>query len=184
MTALAGPDKGAAGAAPDRRSPAFTPLPPPGPIAHAGPPPHAEHGSIDTVHLEGTLLLFGCFEEMTMSTKVKIFAIAAVLAAGTSSAAMAEYPCAPGYEMSYGVCRPAAVPGYPSGPLSGAAAGEVNGAANGAAAAGPVGAIIGGAIGTATGAVAGTANAVAGAVPPACGPGYVYYNGGCYPARY
>ena len=80
--------------------------------------------------------------------------------------------------------EPVPAPGYPAGPLSGAAAGEVNGAANGAAAAGPVGAIIGGAIGTATGAVAGTANAVAGAVAPACGPGYAYYNGGCYPGRY
>ena len=119
-----------------------------------------------------------------MSTRLKIFAIAAVLAAGTSSAAMAEYPCAPGYAVYGGYCRPVPAPGYPSGPLSGAAAGEVNGAENGAAAAGPVGAIIGGAIGTATGAVAGTANAVAGATTPACGPGYVYYNGGCYPARY
>jgi hypothetical protein len=121
---------------------------------------------------------------MTMSTRLKIFAIAAVLAAGTSSAAMAAYPCAPGYAVYGGVCQPVPAPGYPSGPLSGAAAGEVNGAENGAAAAGPVGAIIGGAIGTATGAVAGTANAVAGATTPACGPGYVYYNGGCYPARY
>ena len=144
----------------------------------------AEHGSVDTVHLSGAVLPFGCFEEMTMPTKVKIFAIAVVLAAGTSSAAMAEYPCAPGYAVYGGVCRPVPAPAYPSGPLSGAAAGEANGAANGAAAAGPVGAIVGGAIGTATGAVAGTANAVTGAVAPGCGPGYVYYNGGCYPGRY
>jgi hypothetical protein len=119
-----------------------------------------------------------------MSTRLKIFAIAAALAAGTSGAAMAQYACPPGYAYSYGHCRPVPAPGYPSGPLSGAAAGEANGAANGAAAAGPVGALIGGALGTATGAVAGTANAVAGATAPACGSGYVYYNGGCYPARY
>jgi hypothetical protein len=143
-----------------------------------------EHGSIDSVHLGSTLLLLGHFEEMTMSTRLKIFAIAAALAAGTSGTAMAQYACPSGYAYSYGYCRPVPAPGYPAGPLSGAAAGEVNGAANGAAAAGPVGALIGGAIGTATGAVAGTANAVAGATTPACGPGYVYYNGGCYPARY
>jgi hypothetical protein len=119
-----------------------------------------------------------------MSTRLKIFALAAALAVGTSGTAMAQYACAPGYALYGGVCRPVPVLGYPSGPLSGAAAGEVNGAANGAAAAGPVGGIIGGAIGTATGAVAGTANAVTGAVAPACGPGSVYYNGGCYPARY
>jgi hypothetical protein len=53
---------------------------------------------------------------------------------------------------------------------------------SGAAEAGPVGAIVGGAIGTATGALAGTANALAG-VPPACAPGYMYYNGACYSAR-
>ena len=32
-----------------------------------------------------------------MSTKFKILAVAAALAAGTSSAAMAQYACAPGY---------------------------------------------------------------------------------------
>jgi len=118
-----------------------------------------------------------------MSPRLKIFAVAAALATGMSSAAMAQ--CAPGYALYGGVCRPVPAPAYPSGPLSGAAAGEANGAANGAAAAGPVGAIVGGAIGTATGAVAGTANAVTGAVAaPSCGPGYTYYNGGCYPGRY
>jgi hypothetical protein len=121
-----------------------------------------------------------------MTTKLRVLAIAAALAAGTSGAAMAQYACPPGYAYSYGYCRPVPAPGYPSGPLSGAAAGEASGAASGGAAAGPVGAIIGGAIGTATGAVAGTANAVAGATtpPPVCGVGYVYWNGGCYPARY
>jgi hypothetical protein len=116
-----------------------------------------------------------------MAYRLKTFAIATALAAGPSGAAMAQTACAPGYTFYDGYCRPIPAPGYPSGPLSGAAAG----AANGAAAAGPVGAIVGGALGTATGAVAGTANAVAGAAPaPACGAGYVYYNGGCYPAPY
>ncbi|HEY3912573.1 MAG TPA: hypothetical protein VGM07_22190 [Stellaceae bacterium] len=123
-----------------------------------------------------------------MPARLKVLAIAAALAAGTSGAAMAQYSCPPGYVLYNGTCQPAPAPapapGYPSGPLSGAAAGEEAGAANGAAAAGPVGAIVGGAIGTATGAVGGTANAIAGATtpPPACGPGYSYYNGGCYPA--
>ena len=119
-----------------------------------------------------------------MPTKFKLLAIAAALAAGTSSAAMAQYACPPGYAFSYGYCRPVPRVAYPSGPLSGAAAGGQAGAASGEAAAGPVGAIVGGALGTAGGVVAGTANAVAGATTPACGPGYVYYNGGCYPARY
>jgi hypothetical protein len=102
-----------------------------------------------------------------MATRFKVFALVAALAAGTSSAAMAQYAVP--------------VPGY-SNPVSGAATGEMNGAANGPAEAGPVGAIVGGAIGTATGALDGTANALAG-VPPACAPGYTYYNGACYVAR-
>ncbi len=103
-----------------------------------------------------------------MPTRLKTFAVAAVLAAGMSGAAMAQN---------------APAPGYPSGPVSGAAAGEAAGAANGRAAAGPVGAVVGGAVGTATGAVAGTANAVAGvARAPAWVQGYTYYNGGCHPA--
>jgi hypothetical protein len=115
-----------------------------------------------------------------MPSRLKIFAVAAALAAGAPVAAMAQYSCPPGYAPYGGVCQPVPAPGYAPGPLSGAAAG----AANGGAAAGPVGAIIGGALGTATGAVAGTANAITGAASvPACGPGYVYYNGGCYPSR-
>jgi hypothetical protein len=122
---------------------------------------------------------------MTMPTRLKMFAIAATLAASASSAAMAQYSCPPGYAPYGGVCQPVPAPGYPAGPVSGAAAGGAAGAASGGAAAGPVGAIIGGALGTATGAVAGTANAIAGAAPaPACGPGYTFYNGGCYPAMY
>ena len=133
---------------------------------------------------------------MTMPTKLRIFAIAAALAAGTSGAAMAQYACPAGYAYSNGVCQPVAAPApapaYPSGPLSGAAAGGASGAATGNAAAGPVGGIVGGAIGTAAGAVAGTANMVTGAAapvraapPPApardCGPGRVFYANACYP---
>lgn len=121
-----------------------------------------------------------------MSTKLKMFAIAAALAAGTSSAAMAQYACPPGYAPYGGTCQPvpAAAPAYPAGPLSGAAAGGASGAATGGAAAGPIGAIVGGALGTAGGAVAGTANALTGGATaaPVCAAGYTYYNGGCYPA--
>jgi len=119
-----------------------------------------------------------------MPTRLKIFGMVAALAAGTSSAALAQYACPPGYALYGGVCQPVPAPGYPSNPVSGAAAGEAAGATNGAAAAGPVGAVIGGAIGTATGAVAGTANTLAGGPPvTVCGPGFTYYNGYCYPAR-
>jgi hypothetical protein len=115
-----------------------------------------------------------------MSTSLKTFAIAAVLAAGIPGAAMAQNACPTGYALNGGACQPVPVPGYPSGPVSGAATGEAAGAANGGAAAGPVGAVVGGALGAATGAVAGTANAVAGvARAPACAQGYTYYNGGC-----
>jgi hypothetical protein len=125
-----------------------------------------------------------------MPTKLKVFAMATVLAAGTSSVALAQYTCPAGYVYSAGLCQPVAVPApapapaYPSNPVSGAVAGEQAGAASGAATGGPIGAIVGGAIGTATGTVAGTANALAGAPPTAmCGPGFTYYNGYCYPAR-
>lgn len=114
-----------------------------------------------------------------MANRLRILAIAGALTAGVSGVAMAQ--CAPGYAPYGGVCQP--IRGY--GPVSGAAGGMAAGAASGNAAAGPVGAIVGGAIGTATGAVAGTANALTGAVtpPPGCAPGYVNYNGYCYPAR-
>jgi hypothetical protein len=128
--------------------------------------------------------LFACFTERMMPTRFKVFAIVAALAAGTSSAAMAEYPCTPGYALYGGVCRPVPAPGYPSGPLAGAQAGGAEGAASGNAAAGPVGAIVGGALGTAAGAIGGTANELAGAPPaPVCAPGYTFYHGACYPAR-
>jgi hypothetical protein len=129
-----------------------------------------------------------------MNHKFPTLAIVAALATLPSGLAMAQ-ACPPGYGFAGGVCRPIAGSAYaPSNPVSGAVSGEAAGAANGAAAAGPVGAVVGGAIGAATGTVAGTANAVAGApvvpaygstVPPApaCSPGYVFYSGGCYPAR-
>ena len=117
-----------------------------------------------------------------MGNTLKILAIAAAMAAGTSSAALAQYACPPGYAYYAGVCQPAPAYGYaPTNPVSGAAAGGAAGAAAGGAAAGPVGAIVGGAIGTATGAAAGTVGAVTPA--PACPPGYVFYNGHCYPGR-
>jgi len=135
-----------------------------------------------------------------MNSKLKMLAIAAAMAAGTSGAALAQ--CPPGYALYGGVCQPAAAPGYayaPSNPVSGAAAGGAAGAAAGGAAAGPVGAVVGGAVGTATGAVGGTANMVTGApvatygssTPPApapvaapaktCGPGWVMYKDYCFP---
>ena len=110
-------------------------------------------------------------------------AIAAALLAGIPGAAMAVPPCVPGYAMYGGVCQPVHPPGY-SNPVSGAVQGEARGAARGEAAAGPVGAVVGGAVGVAAGTLRGTANMLSGgSAPPACGPGYVYYHGGCYPRR-
>jgi hypothetical protein len=63
-----------------------------------------------------------------MPTRFKVLAIAAALAAGTSSAAMAQ--CAPGYYYANGICQPAGAPGY-GNPVSGAASGEAAGAAQG-----------------------------------------------------
>ena len=79
-----------------------------------------------------------------MRTRFKVLALAAaVLAAGTSSVAMAKYPCAPGYRYHNRVCQPVRSPGY-SNPVSGAVSGEAAGAARGAATGGPVGAVVGG----------------------------------------
>lgn len=114
-----------------------------------------------------------------MLIKFKVFAVVAALTAGTSTAAMAQYACPPGYTYYNGVCQPVPVPGY-SNPVSGAASGEEAGAANGYATGGPIGAIVGGALGTARGALTGTADMLAGH-PPACAWGYTYYNGACYP---
>ncbi|MBV9583746.1 MAG: hypothetical protein JO213_02555 [Alphaproteobacteria bacterium] len=130
-----------------------------------------------------------------MTNKLKMLAIAAAVAAGTSTAAMAQV-CPAGYAWNGATC--AAAPGVvyaPGNPVSGAAVGGAAGAAAGGAAAGPVGAVVGGAVGTATGAVGGTANMVTGApvatygsstppaVPAACGPGMVVYMDRCYPAQ-
>ena len=118
-----------------------------------------------------------------MRTRLKIFAIAAALAAGASGAAMAQYPCAPGYSLYGGVCQPTRPLGY-SNPVSGAVQGEASGAASGYRAAGPVGAVVGGAIGTATGTLSGTGNMLSGGSPPAaCARGYQLHNGYCYPNR-
>ena len=100
-----------------------------------------------------------------MLTKFKVFAVAAALATGISSAAMAQYACVPGYTYYNGVCQPVSAPGY-SNPVSGAVSGEAAGAANGNATGGPVGAIVGGALGTAAGALAGTTDMLA-SPPPA-----------------
>ena len=96
-----------------------------------------------------------------MLTRVKVYAVAAALAAGMPGAAvaaalaagmpgaaMAEYGCVPGYVLYGGVCQPIGAPNY-SNPVSGAAHGEAAGAAGGYAAGGPVGAIVGGALGLA-----------------------------------
>jgi hypothetical protein len=115
-------------------------------------------------------------------TKVMMFA-AVILVAGASSGAMAQYVCPPGYVFSAGVCQPASPPGY-SNPVSGAIRGEAAGAAQGYAVGGPVGAVVGGALGTATGTISGTAGMLAPPAPTsACAPGYMLYNGSCYPAR-
>ena len=100
--------------------------------------------------------------ERAMGTRFKVLAVvAAVLAAGTSSAAMAKYPCAPGYRYHNRVCQPMRHLGY-GNPVSGAVSGEAAGAARGAAAGGPVGAVVGGALGTAGGALTGTGNMLEG----------------------
>jgi len=118
-----------------------------------------------------------------MRTRLKIVAFAAALAAGASSAAMAQYVCPPGYTYYGGVCQPMRSPGY-SNPVSGAVSGEAAGAASGYRSAGPVGAVVGGALGTAAGTLSGTAGMLTGSPPPpACAPGYQFYSGNCYPMR-
>ena len=118
-----------------------------------------------------------------MLTRVKVYAVAAALAAGMPGAAMAEYGCVPGYVLYGGVCQPIGAPNY-SNPVSGAAHGEAAGAASGYAAGGPVGAIVGGALGLAAGTLTGTANMLGGgAPPPACAYGYHWRRGYCYPNR-
>ena len=97
-----------------------------------------------------------------MPTRFKVLVVAAaVLAAGTSSAAMAKYRCVPGYTYRHGVCQPVRHLGY-GNPVSGAVSGEAAGAARGAATGGPVGAVVGGALGTAGGTLTGTGNMLEG----------------------
>src|ERR1700682_2625164 len=100
-----------------------------------------------------------------MRTTLKMVAIAAALMAGASTAAMAQYPCAPGYALYGGVCQPTRPLGY-SNPVSGAVSGEASGAASGYRAAGPVGAVVRGALGTGTGTLRGTRNILSGGHPP------------------
>src|SRR5260221_8054852 len=98
-----------------------------------------------------------------MSNKLKMLAIAAALAASTSSAALAQV-CPAGYTWYAGVCQPAAAPApyayAPSNPVSGAVHGEMSGAAAGAAPAGPVGAVVGRAVRAATRTIARATNIV------------------------
>ena len=96
-----------------------------------------------------------------MRTRFKVVTIVAVLAASTSTAATARYPCVPGYAYRHGVCQPVRSPGY-SNPASGAVSGEAAVAARGAATGGPVGAMVGGALGIAGGTLTGTANMLTG----------------------
>jgi hypothetical protein len=98
-----------------------------------------------------------------MINRLRTMALAAALATGASGTALAQ-TCPPGYMFDGAYCQPAATPG-----------GVVGGAV------GAAGAIAGGAIGAAGAIVGGTVGAITGA--PACAPGYVLYNGGCYPAR-
>jgi hypothetical protein len=105
-----------------------------------------------------------------MPTKFRMFAIAAALAAGTSTTAMAQYACPYGYTYYNGVCQPATAPAPApayGNPVTGTFSGESAGAANGAAAGGPVGAVVGGALGAAGGAVQGTANMLTGGMSTA-----------------
>lgn len=97
-----------------------------------------------------------------MRRRFEVFVVvAAVVAAGASSPAMAKYPCAPGYRYHNRVCQPIRHLGY-SNPVSGAVSGEAAGAERGAATGGPVGAVVGGALGTASGALTGTGNMLSG----------------------
>lgn len=131
--------------------------------------------------------------------KLKIFAITAVLAAGVSGAAMAQYyapsySCPAGYAYYSGACQRTGyssyysnpVSGYYSNPVSGAVSGEESGAASGYATGGPVGAVVGGALGAAAGTVTGATNTAVGVANGpggGCPYGYYYANGYCYPNR-
>ena len=115
--------------------------------------------------------------EVAALTKFKGFAIVAALAAGTSNAAMAEYPCTPGYARYGGFCQPVPPPGY-SNPVSGTVCGEATGAAERLCNRLSGWRVVGGALGAAGGALAGTADMLG---APGCAAGYYYYNGYFYP---
>src|SRR2546421_9116382 len=92
-----------------------------------------------------------CVAEIGIPMRFKALAVfAAVLAVGTSSTAMAKYPCAPGYRYHNRVCQPVRHLGY-GNPVSGAVSGEAAGAARGAASGGPVGAAGAGTLGAPAG---------------------------------
>src|SRR6266481_9508410 len=83
------------------------------------------------IHARALRRSLGICTEVAMRTRLKVLAVVAgVLAAGTSSVAMAKYPCAPGYRYHNRVCQPIWSPGY-SNPVSGAVSGEAAGAAKG-----------------------------------------------------
>ncbi|MFI4948841.1 MAG: hypothetical protein ACHQC9_08585 [Alphaproteobacteria bacterium] len=113
-----------------------------------------------------------------MTDRLKTIAIVAALIAGTSSVAMAQgykETCPDGYAFVGGSCQPMATPGGVVAGAVGTAGAIAGGAVNAA------GAIAGGAVNTAGAIAGGAVGAATGA--PVCGPGYVLYNGGCYPAR-
>lgn len=127
----------------------------------------------------------------SIRTGLQMLVVSTGFLCGASGIALAQYAACPaGYVFSAGICQPSNAYGNP---VSGAVSGTAAGAAAGSAAAGPVGGLVGGALGVAGGTVAGTTNAVTGTVnavtggppvapAPACPPGYMLYNGGCYPA--
>ena len=83
----------------------------------------AERGPIIPFTLDGgVLLLIWMLHGLAMPTRFKVVAAVAVLAAGTTSAAMARYPCAR-IPYRHGVCQPVRSSGY-SNPVSGAVSGE------------------------------------------------------------
>jgi len=139
-----------------------------------------------------------------MTKTLCMMAGAAILLAGTSGLALAQYQTysyQPGYAPGYAQPAPAygyAQPGYAAAPGCGAwgqPACTPSNAAAGALVGGATGAAIGAATGAAVGAAAGStqpaygttyAPAYGSSYPPpaaACPPGYVMYSTGCYPPR-
>jgi len=93
-----------------------------------------------------------------MRTRFKVLAVvAAVLGAGTSSAAMAKYPCAPGYRYHNRVCQPVRHLGYGKSSIRRGVRGGGRGREGGCNRR-PRRRVVGGALGTASGALTGTGN--------------------------